>query len=77
MHHGTDQLETIKHYICSCPKYRIFRNNFASELLSLGIKIDDFTLSKFFTGVGIPTSKYIKILYAFEKYVDDTDEINL
>ena len=53
------------------------RIKFADKLLSLGIKIDDYSLSDLFIGIGIPTSKYVKILHAFGKYIEDTDKINL
>ena len=75
--HCPGQVETIKHYICLCPQYKYFRIEFANKLQSFGVKIDEFSLSDLFTGSGIPTSKYVKILFAFGEYVDNTCKVNL
>ena len=55
-------VESIKHFVCFCPKYANSKDSFSSSLVRLGIDIYSFSLVILFNGIGLPKTKYFKVM---------------
>ena len=75
--HCVNTVESIKHFVCFCPKYANSRDTFSSSLVKLGIDIHCFSLAILFTGMGLPKTKYVKVMREFYKFIQKTGRDNL
>ena len=70
-------VESIKNFVCFCPKYANNKDSFSSSLVRLGIDIHSFSLAILFTGIGLPKTKYVKVMREFYNFIQRTGRDNL
>ena len=70
-------IETIHYFVCFCPKYTNSKNKFLWSLAKLKINVHNFTLTTLFTGIGLPRTKYVKVLREFYRFIQEIGRDNL